>query len=530
MAMGAYTTALLTKALATVSFFAQTGLHILLGVTCGTFVAALSGIVLAVPALRVRGPYLAMVTVAFGWVVWKILQEWVQVTGGDLGISSIPKPQIGDLRLETRSFYYVVLVLFLVALALQVRFVGSQFGLRIRAIKHSEIAVASVGIDVHRLKVIVFVVSAAFAGFGGTLFAHQQNYISPDNFQFFSSVFFLLAVLFGGAGTILGPVIGAAVLMLLPEMLHDFDKYRLIVYACLILLTLYFLPNGVMGLVTTGKSREAKDKQGDEETAVALPAVSGAELHIENVSRAFGGLIALSDVSVRVAAGSIHALIGPNGAGKTTLINIISGMYMADCGRINVDGRIAKLTSMHAAARQGIVRTFQTLKLFGSMTVIEHVMVGMARHSRAGVWDALVSSHSGKEETRRLLGQAKALLRLLGIPHLAHTPATALSYGHRRLVEIARALAVEPRVLLLDEPAAGLVAEEIRALALVIRKLKSLGMTILLVEHHMDLVLAVSDRITVLDHGAVIADGDPIDIRHNERVIGAYLGPSYAAA
>src|SRR5262245_16447903 len=530
MAMGAYTTALLTKALATISFFAQTGLHILLGVICGTIVAALSGIVLAVPALRVRGPYLAMVTIAFGWVIWKILQEWVPVTGGDLGISSIPKPQIGDLRLETRSFYYVVLVLFLVVLALQVRFVGSQFGLRIRAIKHSEIAVASVGIDVYRLKVIVFVISAAFAGFGGTLFAHQQNYISPDNFQFFSSVFFLLAVLFGGAGTILGPVIGAAVLMLLPEMLHDFDKYRLIVYACLILLTLYFLPNGVMGLVTRAKSRDAKDMQGDEETAVALPAVSGAQLQIEKVSRAFGGLIALSDVSVRVAAGSIHALIGPNGAGKTTLINIVSGMYRADSGHINVDGRVARITSMHMAAQQGIVRTFQTLKLFGSMTVIEHVMVGMARHSRAGVWDALVSSHSGKEETRRLLGQAKALLRLLGIPHLAHTPATALSYGHRRLVEIARALAVEPRVLLLDEPAAGLVAEEIRALALVIRKLKSLGMTILLVEHHMDLVLAVSDRITVLDHGAVIADGDPIDIRRNERVIAAYLGPSYAAA
>ena len=262
MAMGAYTTALLTKALATISFFAQTGLHILLGVICGTIVAALSGIVLAVPALRVRGPYLAMVTIAFGWVVWKILQEWVSVTGGDLGISSIPKPQIGVLRLETRSFYYVVLALFLAALALQVRLVGSQFGMRIRAVKHSEIAVASVGIDVYRLKVIVFVISAAFAGFGGTLFAHQQNYISPDNFQFFSSVFFLLAVLFGGAGTILGPVIGAGVLMLLPEMLHDFDKYRLIVYACLILLTLYFLPNGVMGLVMRrGKSQSATDTQ-----------------------------------------------------------------------------------------------------------------------------------------------------------------------------------------------------------------------------------------------------------------------------
>ena len=533
MAMGAYTTALLTKALATISFFAQTGLHILLGVICGTVVAALSGIVLAVPALRVRGPYLAMVTIAFGWVVWKILQEWVSVTGGDLGISSIPKPQIGVLRLETRSFYYVVLALFLAALALQVRLVSSQFGTRMRAVKYSEIAVASVGIDVYRLKVIVFVISAAFAGFGGTLFAHQQNYISPDNFQFFSSVFFLLAVLFGGAGTILGPVIGASVLMLLPEMLHDFDKYRLIVYACLILLTLYFLPNGVMGLATRrGKPQGATDTQdsGDDQTAVTLPAVFGADLQVENVSRAFGGLIALSDVSMRVAAGSIHALIGPNGAGKTTLINIVSGTYRADSGRINVDGADAEITSMHMAARQGIVRTFQTLKLFGNMTVIEHVVVGMARHSRVGLWDALVNSRRGKEEDRRQLCQAKALLRLLGISHLERTPATALAYGHRRLVEIARALAAEPRILLLDEPAAGLVAEEIRGLAVVIRKLKSMGMTILLVEHHMDLVLAVSDRITVLDHGAVIAEGEPADIRRNERVIAAYLGPSHAAA
>jgi branched-chain amino acid transport system permease protein len=184
MAMGAYTTALLTKALAAIPFFAQSGLHIWLGVVSGTLVAALSGVLLAVPALRVRGPYLAMVTIAFGWVVWKILQEWVSVTGGDLGISSVPKPQIGPARLETQAFYYLVLAFFLLAMALQYRLIGSQLGMRIRAVKHSEIAVASVGVDVYRLKVIVFVISAAFAGFGGTLFAHQQNYISPDNFQF----------------------------------------------------------------------------------------------------------------------------------------------------------------------------------------------------------------------------------------------------------------------------------------------------------------------------------------------------------
>ncbi|MEX2126874.1 MAG: branched-chain amino acid ABC transporter ATP-binding protein/permease [Xanthobacteraceae bacterium] len=533
MAMGAYTSAILTKALVAIPFFAQTGLHIWLGIVCGTMVAALSGVILAVPALRVRGPYLAMVTIAFGWVIWKILQEWVSVTGGDLGISSIPKPQIGALRLETQAFYYVVLALFLATLALQQRLIGSQFGMRIRAVKHSEIAVASVGIDVYRLKVIVFVISAAFAGFGGTLFAHQQNYISPDNFQFFSSVFFLLAVLFGGAGTMLGPVIGAGVLILLPEMLHDFDKYRLIVYACLILITLYYLPKGVMGLVLRpGKQRSAPDQPAPRsaDAIAALPAITGAELQIENISRAFGGLVALSGVSFGVAGGSIHALIGPNGAGKTTLINIVSGTYEADNGCIRIDGTETGIDSMHAAARQGIVRTFQTLKLFGDMSVIEHVIIGMARRSRSGLWDAFINSRRARAEAVQQLREARELLRLLGIAHLEQVPATALAYGHRRLVEIARALAVRPRILLLDEPAAGLVAEEIRALAEVIRKLKNIGMTILLVEHHMELVLSVSDRITVLDHGAVIADGSPSDIRRDERVIAAYLGPSHAAA
>lgn len=533
MAMGAYTTALLTKALAAFPFFAQTGLHIWLGIVCGTIIAALFGIVLAIPALRVRGPYLAMVTIAFGWVVWKILQEWVSVTGGDLGISSIPKPQIGSLRLGTPQFYYVVLALFLAALATQYRLINSHFGMQVRAIKHSEIAVASVGIDVYRLKVVVFAISAAFAGFGGTLFAHQQNYINPDSFQFFSSVFFLLAVLFGGAGTMLGPVIGAAVLTLLPEMLHDFDKYRLIVYGCLILLTLYFLPRGVMGLAArTARFEESRHDQATRsiEALTTLPRTSGAELQIEGLSRSFGGLVALSDVSFRIAGGSIHALIGPNGAGKTTLINIVSGVYRADAGRVIVDGLEAKIGSIHAAARQGIVRTFQTLKMFGDMTVIEHVLIGMARHARVNLWDATIRSRRYREQTDRQLREARNLLSLIGISHLEQVPATDLAYGHRRLVEIARALAAHPRILLLDEPAAGLVAEEIRALATVIRKLKDVGMTLVLVEHHMELVLSVSDRITVLDHGAVIADGIPSDIRRDERVIAAYLGPSHVAA
>jgi branched-chain amino acid transport system permease protein len=530
MAMGAYTTAILSKALAPMPFFAATGLHIWLGVVLGTCVAAGFGALLAFPALRVRGPYLAMVTIAFGWVIFKILQEWVSVTGGDLGLASIPKAQIGPWQLGTQEYYYVVLAMFALALVLQRRIVESPFGMRLRAMKHSEIGIASVGINVYRLKVTVFIVSAAFAGFGGALFAHQQNYVSPDNFQFFSSVFFLLAILFGGAGTLSGPVIGAAVLTLLPEFLHDFDKYRLIVYGSFILLTLYFLPSGVMGMFRRkpGRNAAAPDVKAIPTPTQELAASRGASLELRSISRAFGGVKAVRDASFKVEAGTIHALIGPNGAGKTTIINIITGFYQPSSGEILLDGAAPRVGSMDAAARLGIARTFQTIKLFGEMTVLEHVMVGFSSTSSAGLWSALLSGSRLEEDGQ--LATARELIRFVGLSGYEEVPANTLAYGHRRLLEIARALAVKPRVLLLDEPAAGLVAEEIQALGSVIRRLKNTGMTVILVEHHMDLVVRVSDRITVVDYGTVIAEGSPAEVQRDARVVAAYLGPSHVAA
>ena len=531
MAMGAYTTALLSKALAPVPLFAATGLHIWLGVVLGTCVAAGFGALLAFPALRVRGPYLAMVTIAFGWVIFKILQEWVSVTGGDLGLASIPKAQIGAWQLGTREYYYVVLALFTLALVLQRRIVKSPFGMRLRAMKHSEIGLASVGINVYRLKVKVFIVSAAFAGFGGALFAHQQNYVSPDNFQFFSSVFFLLAILFGGAGTLSGPVIGATVLTLLPELLHDFDTYRLIVYGSFILLTLYFLPSGVMGIFhrRQGSIATPIDANVLQHAPQEMAATRGASLELRSISRAFGGVKAVNEASFKVEAGSIHALIGPNGAGKTTIINIITGFYQPSSGEILLDGAAFRTGSLDAAARLGIARTFQTIKLFGAMTVLEHVLVGFSSRSSAGLWSALLSGGRVRAEEDGHLKTARELIRFVGLGGYEDVPANTLAYGHRRLLEIARALAVKPRCLLLDEPAAGLVAGEIQALGGVIRRLKSTGMTIVLVEHHMDLVVRVSDSITVVDYGSVIAQGSPAEVQRDARVIEAYLGPSHVA-
>jgi branched-chain amino acid transport system permease protein len=450
--------------------------------------------------------------VAFGWVVWKILQEWVSVTGGDLGIASIPKPQIGAWVLDTRHFYYIVLLFFILSLGLQHWLMSSPIGLRIRAVKHSEIGLASVGVDVYRLKVWMFIISAAFAGCAGSLFAIQQNYISPDNFQFFSSVFLLLAVLFGGPGTFLGPVVGIAVLTLLPEFLHDFDRFRLIVYGGFILVTLYFLPRGVMGPIESRLGPGVRPRSGHVVPASGRARIAGMAVELERISLSFGGLKALSGVDISLAAGEVHAVIGPNGAGKTTLVNVLTGFYQANEGRILIEGKPRALASLHASARLGLARTFQTIKLFGDMSVLDHVVIGLPA------------------DFENPADEADALIDFVGLSAFRNSPASSLAYGHRRLLEIARALATRPRLLLLDEPAAGLVQEEITKLIELIRTLRHSGITILLIEHHMDLVMAVSNRITVLNYGNVIARGTPADIQGNARVVEAYLGPSHVPA
>jgi branched-chain amino acid transport system ATP-binding protein/branched-chain amino acid transport system permease protein len=536
MAIGAYVSAGVSKALEPIALAAATGLNVWLGMLSGTAAAALAGAALAFPAMRLKGPYLAMVTIAFGWMVWRILLEWVSVTGGDLGIAAIPRPRVGSLTFGITGFYYLALAAVVIAFAAQRNLVESDIGRKYRALKHSEVAAASVGIAVYREKVSVFVLSAVFAGFGGALFAHLQNFINPDNFQFFTSLFFLLAILFGGAGTLVGPVIGAAFLTILPEVLQEAEHFRLIIYGLIILATLFLLPRGLAGLLPASRSTAAAQLRPGGKAPVSTRATSRparpdapvpAILRVDELQKSFGGITALANVSLAVAPGTVHAVIGPNGAGKTTLVNIISGFYRPSGGTILLDGRPLMLESLHDAALRGIARTFQSVKLFGNMTVREHIMVGCEPQADVGLRDVLLRTPRSRREESRRLHTVERLIDFVGLARFAEAPANTLAYGHRRLLEIARALATEPRLLLLDEPAAGLVASEIEQMARLIEALRRAGMAVLLIEHHLDLVMQVSDVVTVLDYGEVISHGDPATVRRDPRVIEAYLGTDF---
>ena len=530
MAIGAYGTALLTKSLATNTFLAQSGLHVAAGVIGGTILAAILGGVLAVPAIRTRGPYLAMTTIAFGWVVWKVLQEWVPVTGGDLGIASIARMRLGSIVLDERGYYVAVLLAYLAILAGNSRVLSSSLGLLIRAIRHAEPMVAASGIDVDRVKVVTFSISASIAGFAGALFAHQQSYINPDSFQVFDSVHLLLAVLLGGAGTTLGPLLGAAILVVIPEMLQGLSELLLIVFGGLLLVTVYLMPRGLLGQWREPRRGPSRRWQGGVSAAGVdcrawVPReYEGGAVSIEALSKSFDGLPALNMAPFQVRPGTIHALIGPNGAGKTTLLNVVSCALRPDAGRVLLDGAAVTARSLSGGARRGIVRTFQNIELVGDLTVSEHVEIGMVARRGRAVSECPPGPRRDKAARSRQLEEVQELLGLLGIQRFERVLVNTLSSGHQRLVEIARALAAHPRVLLLDEPAAGLDDQDLVALTVALNGIRRLGVTVLIVEHNLDFVRRLVDEVTVLDGGRVIASGSPAETISDARVVGAYLG------
>jgi ABC-type branched-subunit amino acid transport system ATPase component/ABC-type branched-subunit amino acid transport system permease subunit len=490
-------------------------------------VAAVVGAAVAAAALRVSGPYLAMVTIAFGIIVEHVLVEWVSVTGGPGGIFNIPKLSVG-------GSYWLIAAVAAVALRLTANLRGSAWGRAMLAVKSSEVAAESLGLSAYFIRIIAFTISAALAGLAGALFTFLNGYISPDSFTLQTSIVFLLALLFGGLGSLAGPLVGAAALTVLPELLTGLADYRLILYGALLLISIYWLPAGVVGAIA-GR-RRARAPAADvaaESVAPVEPAAAGAPpasepgtlLGIERIGVSFGGVVALTEVTLSVPPRGIVAVIGPNGAGKTTLLNLITGYYRPDSGEIRLGGEAITGLPPYAIARRGVARTFQTAQPFDDLTVVENIMVGVAGARLGGLAGALLGLPGRHRRERELRRRAQTRLETLGLAARAEEPAASLPAGLRRSLEIARALATQPRLLLLDEPAAGLAPAEIEALD---RRLTALreqaGPAIVLVEHHMELVMAISDRISVLDYGRVIASGSPAAVRENPAVIEAYLG------
>lgn len=577
--VGAYTTGVL---------FFHLDMPIYVTAPASIVVTAFFGGLLALPALKVIGPYLAMVTLAFGTILQILINEMSFLTEGPMGIKLL-KPSLLGPEMGEREFYWLSALAMLVSLVVVHRILKSQLGRAFEALRDSPVACDCMGVSVYRYKVYAFVISAGFAGFAGSMYAYSEKYISPNTYNNELTVLFLLGIIMGGRKSRLGAILGAVIIVLLPKLLDDINLFRMVaialavlvtlgsvlalskgittrkkvfapivgtialalfslwlenitdwrlsIFGAMILLVVYYLQEGIVGFFRNFTSAlRAKVVQAQDLSAsageasanvihqAAVKDTTAPILTIETILMQFGGLKALNNVDITIKRGTIHGLIGPNGSGKSTMMNVLTGIYIPTAGDVKFENETVVGKTSSEIALSGIARTFQNVQLFGEMTALENILVGLHHSFNSNLLDVALHLPRFTNEESSARERALGLLHFVGLDKLANEEARNLPYGKQRMLEIARALALDPNLLLLDEPAAGLTAPDIKELLAVIRKIRDHGITIILIEHHMDVVMSVCDKISVLDFGQKIAEGVAQEIQTNEKVIEAYLG------
>ena len=520
LTLGAYTTSVLAAGNVTPEFPPY------LALTIAAVVGAMFGLIIGLPALRLRTFYFAITTLGFATIVTQVALAWQSVTGGGVGV---PGPIFPEPFSSQWGFYYFCFGLAAICTWMTVNLAASRFGRALTAIRDAEVAAEASGISKPALLVPVFLFSGAVAAVSGGLFASLQSYITPDAFTLDLSVLFFIAILIGGRGSILGPVLGTILLTVLPELAAPLVAWSTFLYAVLLLVIVLAIPGGIAELLDfknrrpLASGRTIIPRPDLLKQLLDVPRDAGA-LTLEQVALSFGGVKAIDGLDLEIRAGQVHGLIGPNGSGKTTILNVISGYYVQQHGIVRHNGTALPVLARHRRAHLRIARTFQTPRIVGSASVVENVMIGGTIDGKGTFIESLLALPRYRRDEAMLRATAMLALAVVGLERLALVRADRLQHSELRFTEIARALMLRPGFLLLDEPAAGLSAEEIERLGALLLAIARAGTGVLVVEHHPDLIFDICHHVTVLNLGRLLAAGTPAEIRSHREVVNAYLG------